>query len=207
MEIGDWVMRSACQQLQYWQESPYEGLSLAINLSPRQLQNDKLISQLQECLLEFDVNPRLLEIEITETAIIEDVEQSIWVLNQLKKLGVRLAMDDFGTGFSSLSYLKRLPIDELKIDRSFVTDIPNDEDDIVIIQAILSMARAMKMSVIAEGIENRAQLDYLVMQGCHNSQGYYHSCPLPIQRFEEWLTNYQQPLPPMASQQPIRRTH
>jgi|GEM_PF-1577241 len=187
VDIGYWVIRAACAQLARWQHTSLETISLAVNLSPRQLSHDDLVVRLCDTIAEFGVDPSLLELEITESAVIENVEQSVEVLNQLKQLGVTIAMDDFGTGFSSLSYLKRLPIDVLKIDRSFINDLPNDDDDAVIVNAIFSMARAMNIRVVAEGIENYAQLQFLLRQGCECSQGFFHSRPLPAADFERWV--------------------
>ncbi len=187
VDIGHWVIRAACAQLDRWRHTPLEDLTVAVNISPRQLKRDDFVQRLGDTIQEFGVNPALLELEVTESAVIENIEQSVDILNQLKQLGVTIAMDDFGTGFSSLSYLKQLPIDVIKIDRSFVNDLPNDGDDVVIVNAIFSIARAMNIRVVAEGIENYAQLQFLLGQGCECSQGYFHSRPLPAADFERWV--------------------
>ncbi|SMF20263.1 PAS domain S-box-containing protein/diguanylate cyclase (GGDEF) domain-containing protein [Alteromonadaceae bacterium Bs31] len=190
LDIGDWVLESACKQLQSWQNSSLGDLTLAVNLSPSHLNGADFVSSLAEKIRRYSVDPAKLELEITESAVIENIEHSVEILNQLKALGVSIAMDDFGTGFSSLSYLKQLPIDVIKIDRSFVNQLPNDEDDIVIVNAIFSISKAMNIEVVAEGIENHAQLQFLLNQGCEYSQGYYHSRPLPRADFEHWVSIY-----------------
>jgi len=187
VDIGHWVIRAACQQLARWKKTSLGALTIAVNLSPRQLRHDDFVGRLADTILEFGVNPAQLELEVTESAVIENIDQSVDTLNQLKRLGVTIAMDDFGTGFSSLSYLKQLPIDVIKIDRSFINDLPNDDDDVVIVNAIFSMARAMNIKVVAEGIENYAQLQFLLGQGCQCSQGFFHSRPLPAADFERWV--------------------
>lgn len=188
--IGNWVIKAACQQLAQWQGTEFAHISLAVNLSPRQLRHPQLVANIADNLRNYGINPAMLELEITESAIIENIELSLTTLNQLKNLGVGLAMDDFGTGFSSLSYLKLLPIDVIKIDRSFVAGLPYDEDDTIIVRAIFSMAEAMNLKVVAEGIENTAQEQYLLRQGCRHSQGYLYSKPLSLLAFQDWTRLY-----------------
>jgi len=190
VEVGEWVLQAACRQLAAWQGTPLADLSLAVNISARQLNKEDFVERLGRILHQCHADPRKLELEITESAVIENIEQSVSRLKKIKALGVRIAMDDFGTGFSSLSYLKQLPIDVIKIDRSFVNDLPNDDDDVVIVNAIFSMSKAMRINVVAEGIENYAQLQFLLSQGCESSQGFFHSRPLPKADFEHWVSIY-----------------
>lgn len=188
--IGYWVIKAACAQLAIWQDNDMANLSLAINLSPKQLRSPNLVKNVKQLIEQYAINPKKLELELTESAIIENIEQSLTTLNQLKKLGVTLAMDDFGTGFSSLSYLKLLPIDVIKIDRSFVAGLPYDEDDAVIVRAIFSMAKAMNLKVVAEGIENILQEQYLLNEGCVYSQGYLYTTPLSSSELHDWAIAY-----------------
>lgn len=186
-DIGCWVVEAACKQLALWQNTQYKDLVLAINLSARQLKNKDLRNHLQGAIARYNLDPKLIELEVTESSVIENIEKSIVILKDLKSLGVTIAMDDFGTGFSSLSYLKLLPIDVLKIDRTFISGLPDDGDDVVIVKAIFSMAEAMNLNVVAEGIETSQQMEFLVDTGCQYSQGYHFSKPLPLEDFEEWV--------------------
>ncbi len=183
LSIGNWVIEQACIQLDKWKKQGREDLSLSINLCSRQLHQSGLSTYLNDLITQYDFNPHRLELEITEGAIIENLEESIQTLDELKALGVMISMDDFGTGYSSLSYLKQLPVDTLKIDRSFIQEIPEDEDGIAIVSAILSMARALKLEVVAEGVENGEQLEYLKHNNCMIGQGYYFSKPVALPSF------------------------
>jgi diguanylate cyclase (GGDEF)-like protein/PAS domain S-box-containing protein len=185
--IGYWVIEQACKILQTWRQEQYKAISIAVNLSPKQLQDSKLYSFLQDSILRYDICHGELEIEITESAVIEDISRSIETLQRIRSLGITISMDDFGTGYSSLGYLKQLPIDVLKIDRSFINKVPKDEDDVAIVLAIFSMAKALGISVVAEGIETKEQLDFLVEYGCETGQGYYFSQPVPVAVFQQWL--------------------
>lgn len=186
-EIGYWVIDAACKQLWNWRKQGVRGICVAINLSPKQFRDNKLLSYLQKSFVNYGIKPGELEVEITESAVIEDIENSILTLNQLRALGITIAMDDFGTGYSSLSYLKQLPIDVLKIDRSFISKIPFDQDDVAIVKAIFSMAEALGIEVVAEGVETRDQLDFLIASHCHIGQGFYFSKPLVAEKFIRWL--------------------
>lgn len=188
-ELGYWVIHTAFEQMSFWTESGLDQIKMAINLSPRQLRDEKLYDFLLEEMTRFDISPECLELEITEHAVIENIEQSIRILDKLKSLGVSIAMDDFGTGYSSLSYLKQLPIDVLKIDRSFIQTLPKDQGDVAIVTAIFSIARALNLVVIAEGVENQQQLGFLTLHGCDMVQGYYFSPPLNNTDFTDWLEN------------------
>lgn len=186
-ELGYWVIHTACEQMSIWAKSGFGHLKIAINLSPRQLRDEKLYDYLLEKMTQFDIAPEYLELEITEYAVIKNIEQSIQTLDKLKSLGVSIAMDDFGTGYSSLSYLKQLPIDVLKIDRSFIQTLPSDQGDVAIVTAIFSMAKALNLIVVAEGVENKPQLDFLRLQCCDIAQGYYFSAPLNNTDFTTWF--------------------
>jgi len=177
--LGEWVLRAACEQNQSWQRQGLAPLRLAVNLSPRQFRQPDLVRMVARIVGETGQDPRLLDLEITESALMENVEQAVETLLALKELGIRVCIDDFGTGYSSLSYLKRFPLDVLKIDRSFIMGLPEDGDDAAIINAILAMARSLRLDVIAEGVETEQQKDYLLSQQCSGMQGYLFSRPLP----------------------------
>jgi diguanylate cyclase (GGDEF)-like protein/PAS domain S-box-containing protein len=177
-QIGEWVLRTVCRQIRQWQG---EGLSLpvAVNVSARQFQQADLADLVVSVLSETEVPARLLEIELTESAVMQDAEASVVALERLKSFGVQISIDDFGTGYSSLSYLKRLPLDVLKIDQSFVRDISSDPNDAAIVRAIITLARSLGMKVIAEGVETEAQLAFLNAYGCQYAQGYMFGKPMP----------------------------
>ena len=177
---GEWVVRAACAQISAWQAAGLTPLPVAINLSAKQFHQQDICDMVMRALRAYNVDPRLLEVEITESAAMQNVVQTAATLHSLKALGVRIAIDDFGTGYSSLSHLKRFPIDSLKIDRSFVTDLPGNADDASIAQAVITMAHALRLKVIAEGVENEAQLEFLAANGCDEMQGYFFSRPLPV---------------------------
>lgn len=185
--IGQWVMEEVCRQNQSWLKSGLDCVPISVNLSAIQFRNKSLVSSLKVLLEETGLPPALLELELTESCIIQGSEIMIETLQNLKGLGLNLTIDDFGTGYSSLSYLKRFPIDTLKIDQSFVRDIAQDENDDAIIKAIISMAHSLKMSVIAEGVETQEQFSFLETHLCDDIQGYYFSRPVPAMKFEEML--------------------
>ncbi|TJZ74088.1 two-component system response regulator [Chitiniphilus eburneus] len=184
--IGAWVLRQACRQALAWQQAGHPPLRMAVNVSVRQLAQDHLVENVAAVLAETGLAPECLELEITETAI-QSIEHSRERLRQLKALGVMLAIDDFGTGFSSLSLLKHLPIDRIKIDRSFVMGLPDDGNDAAITQAIIALAQNLKMALTAEGIESPEQLTFLQRQGVEDAQGYLFSRPQPPQALESLL--------------------
>jgi EAL domain-containing protein (putative c-di-GMP-specific phosphodiesterase class I) len=160
---------------------------MAVNLSARQFQQPQLIETVRQILTDTGADPRFLELELTEGCIMKDPDQAIEKLNELKAMGVRISIDDFGTGYSSLSYLKRFPIDTLKIDRSFVSEINTDTDDAAIVTAIIQLAHALRLNVIAEGVETQEQLDHLVLLGCDEVQGYLFGKPLSVDDFTHLL--------------------
>ncbi|HEX8955460.1 MAG TPA: EAL domain-containing protein, partial [Burkholderiaceae bacterium] len=185
--IGAWVLHTACRQVKQWQGEGLGPLRVAVNLSARQFGQKDLVESVAETLLETGLDPACLEIELTESLVMTDVERAIGVLRNLKSLGVKLSIDDFGTGYSSLSYLKRFPIDVLKIDQSFVRDIALDPEDAAIAAAIISLAHSLKLHVIAEGVETEAQLTFLRRHGCDQMQGYHFSRPLAAADLQRML--------------------
>jgi diguanylate cyclase (GGDEF)-like protein len=189
--IGAWVLRTACARNKAWQEAGLPHLKVAVNLSARQFTQNDLVGMVAAVLSETGLAPHCLEIELTESLVMKDVDQAISIMLELKALGVKLSLDDFGTGYSSLSYLKRFPIDVLKIDRSFVADIARDADDAAIVMSIISLAHNLKLRVIAEGVEDIEQLEYLRRNGCDEMQGYYFCRPLPPDDFEKMLASGQ----------------
>ena len=179
--VGEWVLRSACDQLMRWQEQGVAARPVAVNLSARQFQHKNLAAVVGQILREAGVAPDLIELELTETLLMGDAEEAVQTLRMLKSLGVRLAIDDFGTGYSSLAYLRRFPLDSLKIDRAFIRDVASKADDAVIVQTIISLAHGLKLKVVAEGVETAAQLDFLSNRGCDEIQGYYFARPQPAE--------------------------
>lgn len=185
--IGAWVLRTACFQNKAWQDAGLGNLRVAVNLSARQFYREDLSESIAAILDESGLSPLDLEVELTESMVMTDVERAIGTLNRLKAIGIQISVDDFGTGYSSLSYLKRFPIDVLKIDQSFVRDITVDPDDALIATSIISLAHSLQLDVIAEGVETAAQLAYLRSHGCDQMQGFYFSPPLPADEFERML--------------------
>ncbi len=180
-EIGEWVLATACRQAKDWRQRGLTNLRMAVNFSPRQIQQSNVRQIIEKTLNETKLEPAALELEITETACIGDIENSIQTLRDLKRLGVQLAIDDFGTGYSSLTCLKHFPVDILKIDKSFVQDIQDDPSDAAIVSSIIFMGHGLDMTVIAEGVETPTQLNYLRRRNCDGYQGYLFSRPLPVE--------------------------
>jgi diguanylate cyclase (GGDEF)-like protein/PAS domain S-box-containing protein len=173
--IGAWVLRTACRQVRDWQQAGYGTMRIAVNLSARQFAQPGLVREIERVLEETGLAPGSLEIELTESLMMVDVEAAIRIMGELKRMGVKLSIDDFGTGYSSLSYLRRFPVDVLKIDRSFVRDIAGSEDGAAMVGAIIALARGLRMRVIAEGVETEAELDYLKLRGCDEVQGHVYA--------------------------------
>lgn len=178
MEISDWVLMTACVQGKQWLDEGLQGLRISVNLSAVQFRQPHLAQKVADILAATEFPATLLELEITESIMMSKQDMILISLNELKALGVQISIDDFGTGYSSLSYLKRLPIDKIKVDQSFVRDIATDANDAAIVTAIIAMGHGLNLGVIAEGVETRAQLDFLVGKGCHRVQGYYFSEPV-----------------------------
>ncbi len=187
--IGEWVLRTACNQAQIWQEAGLPPLRLATNLSPRQFQEPLLFAKIDRLIREVGLDPSCLSLEITESAVMSDVDHAIETLVRLKNLGLHLAIDDFGTGHSSLSYLRRFPIDLVKIDRSFISDIPESPDDIAIVSAVIAMAHNLNIRVLAEGVQNGEQMEFLRAHRCDELQGYLLGHPLPAGDFRTFAEN------------------
>ena len=188
LSIGRWVMQTACAQIKAWSGNPAtRDLRLAVNVSARQFRQPGFVADMKAMLDDYDIDPTRLKIELTESLVIDNVADSIIRMQALQAIGISFSMDDFGTGFSSLSYLKRLPLDQLKIDRSFVRDLAHDPNDAAIVQTIITMGRTLGLDVIAEGVENEAQLERLDQYGCIAYQGYLFSRPVPLQAFERLL--------------------
>ena len=181
--MGEWILRTACGQMREWHDAGHEGLRIAVNLSPRQFQQRELPAMIERVLRDTGLAAELLDIEITESAAMQNAEQSLAIMRKLKEMGVRISIDDFGTGYSSLSYLKRFPIDTVKIDQNFVRDLAQSANDAAIVTAVISMARALKLGVIAEGVETEEQLAFLRREQCETIQGFLYSRPVPADEF------------------------
>jgi diguanylate cyclase (GGDEF)-like protein/PAS domain S-box-containing protein len=180
--IGEWALAAACAQHRAWERDGLGHLRVAVNLSPRQFQQGDLLKSVARVLAQTGCNPKSLEFEITEGVVMRNPESAVTLLQQLKDMGIHISIDDFGTGYSSLAYLKRFPIDSLKIDRSFVMDVPEDSDDVAINVAVIAMAHSLGLKVVAEGVETQEQLDFLRKEGCDEMQGYFFSKPLPVEQ-------------------------
>jgi len=184
--IGEWILWSACSQANLWQQSE-NPVRVSVNLSARQFREPGFVRAIANVLEETRLEPSLLELELTESVLMEDVDGAIAKAHDLRAMGVLLSIDDFGTGYSSMTYLKRFPINELKIDRSFIGDIPANTDDAAITKAIIAMARSLNVEVVAEGVETKAQIDFLTELGCHRAQGFYLGRAVPAVEFEDRL--------------------
>jgi diguanylate cyclase (GGDEF)-like protein/PAS domain S-box-containing protein len=185
--IGQWVLREACGQARIWQDAGLRHMSMAVNISAVQLRAPGFVASVRSILTETNLDPRCLELELTETGLMEHSRTIEDVLKELKGIGVLLTLDDFGTGYSSLSHLKRFPIDALKIDQSFVRDLTTDQEDASIVTAVIGMGKSLHMRVVAEGVETREQLTMLREYGCPQGQGYYFSRPVPAVEFGHLL--------------------
>ncbi len=185
--LGEWVLRTACAQLQTWISSGLPEMRVAVNLSVRQLLQKDFTKTVQQALHDTGLPAHLLELEITESTLMENAQDTLQALHELRTIGLRLSIDDFGTGYSSLSYLKRFPVDIIKIDRSFVQDTPDDADDAAIVTGIIALAHSLRLEVVAEGVETEAQLRFLREQNCDILQGYYLSKPIPADKFEQFI--------------------
>ena len=185
--IGRWVMREACRQLKAWQDQGLALVPMAVNFSALEFRQRDVAAEIAAVLLETGLAPQYLEIELTESVLMHQTGQVLGTLNALKALGVGISIDDFGTGYSSLAYLKRYPIDKLKIDRSFVADTPGNSDDVAIVTAIIQMGRSLQLKTVAEGVETQAQIELLAGLGCDLMQGFVVSAPLDAEATERWL--------------------
>jgi EAL domain-containing protein (putative c-di-GMP-specific phosphodiesterase class I) len=181
VSVGEWVVRTVCEQIKNWQEQGVELHPISINLSARQFQQQDLEKLIGKTLEATRIDPRLLELELTESVLMKEAETAASTLGNLKAFGVQISMDDFGTGYSSLAYLKRFPLDVLKIDRAFIRDVTSDADDATITVAMINLAHSLGLKVVAEGVETSAQLEFLKAHGCDEMQGYIFSRPLPLE--------------------------
>ncbi|MBD2563256.1 MULTISPECIES: putative bifunctional diguanylate cyclase/phosphodiesterase [Nostoc] len=177
--IGEWVLRTACAQNRAWQLAGFTPIRISVNLSSRQFEQPYLVEIVNQILEETGLQASDLELEVTESFLMGDIERSVKTLKQLRELGICLALDDFGTGYSSLNYLKRFPVNMLKIDRSFVQDVMSNADSAAVTDAIIALAKSLRLNITAEGIETQEQLDYVQMRGCDEGQGFYFSRPVP----------------------------
>ncbi|MDN7141822.1 EAL domain-containing protein [Pseudomonas sp. JQ170] len=189
--IGEWVLDQACRQLREWHDQGFSELRMAVNLSTVQLHHNELPRVVNNLLQIYRLPPRSLELEVTETGLMEDISTAAQHLLSLRRSGALIAIDDFGTGYSSLSYLKSLPLDKIKIDKSFVQDLLDDDDDATIVRAIIQLGKSLGMQVIAEGVETAEQEAYIIAQGCHEGQGYHYSKPLPARELTAFLKQAQ----------------
>ncbi|MBU1263189.1 MAG: EAL domain-containing protein [Gammaproteobacteria bacterium] len=199
--IGEWVLRTACERAQAWQAAGLPPLTVAVNLSPRQFRSPYLMQQIEACLAQSRLTPRWLEIEITESAAMHDIEQAAAILDRLKALGVQLALDDFGTGHSALAWLRRFPVDKLKLDQSFVRTMESDPANAAIVRAVIALGREMGLVVLAEGVEEAGQLAMLRAMRCDQVQGYLFSKPLTEPQLLELLAG----LPPEDTSPPAEK--
>jgi diguanylate cyclase len=184
--IGEWVLREACRQARQWQLDGQPFLRIAVNISPMHFRQLKFLDIVRSALADHELEPRFLEIELTETTVMDHAESSVQILEELSRMGVIVSIDDFGTGYSSMSYLRRFPVDKLKIDRSFIKDLTTNPDAASIVQAIISLAHSLRLKVVAEGVETAEQLSQLRDLGCDQFQGFYRSAavlPAEIEKF------------------------
>ncbi|MBM6551952.1 putative bifunctional diguanylate cyclase/phosphodiesterase [Marinomonas ostreistagni] len=187
LPLGEWVIRQACQQIKQWREQGLPALAISVNLSGRQFMQPDLVEMVRKILQETGVDPRYLELELTESMLMSDADETIEKLHDFRKMGLTLSIDDFGTGYSSLAYLKKFPIQALKIDRSFIQDLSRDSDDDAIVKATIAMASSLNLKVIAEGVENRDQLQVLTDYRCEEVQGYLFAKPMSNKEFAHYL--------------------
>jgi diguanylate cyclase (GGDEF)-like protein len=188
IEIGMWVLDQACAQVALWQRSlNTRELSLSVNISARQFCQANFVAMVKACIQRHQINPNALRLELTESVLLENVDDAVRIMAELSQLGIQFSLDDFGTGYSSLQYLKKLPLYQLKIDRSFVNDIVTDSHDRTIVRTIIAMAQSMYLSVIAEGVETQEQMELLLNNGCRRYQGFLFGKPMPIEQFNDWL--------------------
>lgn len=190
VEIGRWVLQEACTQLMRWHDQGLNQLSVAVNISGRQFRQTRLPDTVREILDNTGLSAKFLELELTESLLVDDVEHAVETMYQLKDMGVRLVIDDFGTGYSSLSYLKQFPVDKLKIDRSFITELVNEDSDAAIARAIINLGHSLNLEVLAEGIETELQRDFIIRHGCDYAQGYFYKPPKKPDDLKEFLANY-----------------
>ncbi len=187
--LGEWLIFSVCKQINVWQEAGLEKQYVSINLAPRQFKDQNLLAVFTQAMSEYDVDASSLAVEITERTLIDNIGEVEVTLKKLRKMGMRIMLDDFGTGYASLAYLKEFPVDVVKIDRTFILEIPDSREDSAIVEAIAGLTRGLKLNLIAEGVENEQQIDILKNIGCQYAQGYYWSKALPGDEYEQFYIN------------------
>jgi EAL domain-containing protein (putative c-di-GMP-specific phosphodiesterase class I) len=191
--LGTWVLREACRQAKIWQDDGAPVFSVAVNLSARQFRKGNLTTIVSGILHDIGLAPGLLELELTESMVMDDPAEAEQIMRSLKNLGVSLSLDDFGTGYSSLNYLRRFPVDSLKIDRSFIRDVTTDQSGASVVTSVIDIAHNLGLTAVAEGVETREQLDFLTGCGCDMFQGYLFSKPLPAEEFSILLGQVRRP--------------
>jgi EAL domain-containing protein (putative c-di-GMP-specific phosphodiesterase class I) len=188
LPIGQWVIETACAQIKAWErDARTRDLVLAVNVSPKQFHQTDFVAQVRSAIQRHDINPILLKLELTESLLLDNVESTIDTMNALKEIGVKHSLNNFGTGYSSMQYINRLPLDQIKIDQTFVSNITSDKSDKAIVHTIIAMAQSMDLDVIAEGMETEEQRQLLMDKGCTNFQGFLFGKPMPIEQFEAFL--------------------
>jgi EAL domain-containing protein (putative c-di-GMP-specific phosphodiesterase class I) len=184
LQLGRWVLESACACLARWaRDGATAGLTLAVNVSAHQFRRPDFVADVLQAVGQGGINPERLKLELTETALVGDIDDAVRKITALKQAGIRFSLDDFGTGYSSLSYLRFLPLEQLKIDRSFISRIPGNPGDVAVVEAIIAMAHKLGLHVVAEGVETAQQLAFLAGQGCNVYQGFLFSQPVPLEEF------------------------
>ncbi|MCB1778254.1 MAG: EAL domain-containing protein, partial [Candidatus Competibacteraceae bacterium] len=189
IEIGIWALREACRQNQAWREAELFKVPIAVNLSAVQIHHNNLLMLVQQILAETNLPATELELEVTESLLVDHNQTVLERFRELKQLGVKFSIDDFGTGYSSLAYLKRFPVDKLKIDQSFIRDIVNDPDDLAIARTVVSMGHGLRLGVIAEGVEDEETVCLLRAIHCNEAQGYFFAKPMPAAQIPQWLNS------------------
>ena len=187
MPLGEWVFRNACQQIQEWDREGLRDFTVSVNLSPRQFVSRKLLPSMKTAFLETGIDPKRIDLEITETMAMRNLDQSIEILSELRRMGATVSVDDFGVGYSSLGQLRRLPAQTLKIDRSFISQIPQDGNSCSITEAIIAMAKRLQLRTVAEGVETAEQHEFLRVNGCDAFQGYFYAKPLTLSEITAML--------------------
>jgi EAL domain-containing protein (putative c-di-GMP-specific phosphodiesterase class I) len=187
--ISEWVIKTAAKQKHDWGQLGFSALTMSINLSGKCLTHNQIVQTLEHYMKVYHIRPEEFDLEITETAIIEDMDKSLKILDQLKEIGFSIALDDFGSGYSSLTYLNKLPIDTVKIDREFISQITEEADEVHLLSAIIDLSHRLGLRVLAEGVETESQLQYLIRQGCDLAQGYYFCRPLPAPEAEHFIVS------------------
>ena len=189
-QIDHWVAKQAMKQVHQWHNEGLEAGRLALNLTITHLHEADFYQKLKSMIEDIGFNPKNLELEITESELMQNFDDAIVKLKKLHKLDIHIAIDDFGTGHSSLAYLKRLPVDKLKVDRSFIEGLPDDEEDAAIVKAIIALANTLGLDIIAEGVENKEQKEFLIENGCYQIQGYYYGRPMPAEEMKKTLLSH-----------------